>query len=60
VSFRNWVRETRESNSTVFSDGFERQGLYRIFISQPVFDTDLGEYIATIGASVLADPFFSL
>ncbi|HZD35986.1 MAG TPA: cache domain-containing protein [Nitrososphaeraceae archaeon] len=59
LSFRDWVRETRESNSTVFSDGFERQGLYRIFISQPVFDRDSGEYIATVGASVLANPFFS-
>jgi hypothetical protein len=59
LSFRDWVRQTRESNSTVFSDGFERQGLYRIFISYPVFDRLSGEYIATIGASVLADPFFS-
>src|SRR5919106_2749901 len=59
LSFRDWVKETRESNSTVFSDGFERQGLYRIFISYPVFDRKSGEYIATIGASVLADPFFS-
>ena len=59
LSFREWVRQTRESDSTVFSDGFERQGLYRIFISYPVFDRLSGEYIATIGASVLADPFFS-
>jgi hypothetical protein len=59
LSFRDWVRTTRESNSTVFSDGFERQGLYRIFISYPVFDRLSGDYIATIGASVLADPFFS-
>jgi sensor domain-cotaining protein len=59
LSFRDWVSQTRESNSTVFSDGFERQGLYRIFISYPVFDRLSGEYIATIGASVLADPFFS-
>jgi hypothetical protein len=59
LSFRDWVKKTRESNSTVFSDGFERQGLYRIFISYPVFDRLSGEYIATIGASVLADPFFS-
>lgn len=59
LSFRDWVRQTRESNSTVFSDGFERQGLYRIFISYPVFDRLSGEYLATIGASVLADPFFS-
>jgi hypothetical protein len=59
LSFRDWVKKTRESNSTVFSDGFERQGLYRIFISNPVFDRLSGEYIATIGASVLADPFFS-
>lgn len=59
LSFRDWVRETRESNSTVFSDGFERQGLYRIFITYPVLDRASGEYIATIGASVLADPFFS-
>jgi hypothetical protein len=59
LSFRDWVRQTRESNSTIFSDGFERQGLYRIFISHPVFDRLSGEYIATIGTSVLADPFFS-
>ncbi len=59
LSFRDWVRKTRESNSTVFSDGFERQGLYRIFISYPVFDRLSGYYIATVGASVLADPFFS-
>lgn len=59
LSFRDWVKQTRESNSTVFSDGFERQGLYRIFISYPVFDRTSGEYIATVGASVLADPFFS-
>jgi hypothetical protein len=59
LSFRDWVKQTRESNTTVFSDGFERQGLYRIFISYPVFDRLSGEYIATIGASVLADPFFS-
>jgi hypothetical protein len=59
LSFRDWVRKTRESNSTVFSDGFERQGLYRIFISYPVFDRLSGDYIATVGASVLADPFFS-
>lgn len=59
LSFRDWVKKTRESNSTVFSDGFEQQGLYRIFISNPVFDRLSGEYIATIGASVLADPFFS-
>ncbi|MGB7959612.1 MAG: cache domain-containing protein [Nitrososphaeraceae archaeon] len=59
LSFRDWVKQTRESNTTVFSDGFERQGLYRIFISYPVFDRLSGKYIATIGASVLADPFFS-
>jgi hypothetical protein len=59
LSFRDWVGKTRESNSTVFSDGFERQGLYRIFISYPVFDRLSGDYIATVGASVLADPFFS-
>lgn len=59
LSFRDWVKQTRESSATVFSDGFERQGLYRIFISYPVFDRLSGEYIATIGASVLADPFFS-
>jgi len=59
LSFRDWVKQTRESNTTVFSDGFERQGLYRIFISYPVFDRLSREYIATIGASVLADPFFS-
>lgn len=58
LSFRDWVKQTRESNTTVFSDGFERQGLYRIFISYPVFDRLSGEYIATIGASISLILFF--
>jgi hypothetical protein len=33
LSFRDWVRQTREGNSTDFSDGFERQGLADPFFS---------------------------
>jgi hypothetical protein len=39
-SFRNWVKETRNSLKPVFADGFERQGLYRIFISFPIINRD--------------------
>jgi hypothetical protein len=44
-SFRDWVKETRSSLRPVFSDGFERQGIYRIFITYPVINRTSGEYI---------------
>jgi hypothetical protein len=58
-SFRNWVKETRENLLPVFSDGFERQGIYRIFITYPIINRTTDEYIGMIGTSIPTVEFFS-
>ena len=37
-SFRSWVKETRKNLMPVFADGFERHGVYRIFITYPIIN----------------------
>jgi hypothetical protein len=56
-SFRDWVKETRSSLRPVFSDGFERQGIYRIFITYPIMNRTSGEYIGLLGTSYLLYSF---
>jgi hypothetical protein len=56
-SFRDWVKETRSSLRPVFSDGFERQGIYRIFIIYPIMNRTSGEYIGLLGTSYLLYSF---
>jgi hypothetical protein len=58
-SFRGWVKETRKNLIPVFSDGFERQGVYRIFITYPIINRTSGEYIGLLGTSIPAVDFFA-
>jgi hypothetical protein len=58
-SFRDWVKETRSSLRPVFSDGFERQGIYRIFITYPIMNRTSGEYIGLLGTSIPTVQFFA-
>ena len=58
-SFRDWVKETRENLEPIFSNGFERQGIYRIFITYPIINRTTDEYIGTIGTSIPTVEFFS-
>jgi hypothetical protein len=58
-SFRNWVKETRENLVPIFSNGFERQGIYRIFITYPIINRTTDEYIGMIGTSIPTVEFFS-
>ena len=68
LSFRDWVKQTRAANSNnsastsltpVFSGGFERQGIYRIFITYPIIDRVTKEYQGMVGASIPTVAFFS-
>jgi hypothetical protein len=68
LSFRDWVKQTRAANinstgsaspTPVFSGGFERQGIYRIFITYPTIDRDTNEYHGMVGASIPTVAFFS-
>jgi hypothetical protein len=69
LSFRDWVKQTRSASSNnntgsttltpVFSGGFERQGIYRIFITYPIIDRATNEYQGMVGASIPTVAFFS-
>src|SRR5689334_21391034 len=51
-SFQNWVSETRNSSQPVFSGGFESLGVYREFITIPIYNRDNNHYIGIVGASI--------
>jgi signal transduction histidine kinase len=57
-SVRDWVKETRSTLRPVFSDGFERQGVYRIFITYPIINRTSAEYLGLLGTSIPALEFF--
>ena len=58
-SFRDWVKETRTGLTPVFSNGFERQDVYRIFITYPIVNSETGEYIGLVGVSIPTVNFFA-
>ncbi|HEX6028607.1 MAG TPA: sensor histidine kinase, partial [Nitrososphaeraceae archaeon] len=58
-SFRDWVKETRKGLTPVFSNGFERQDVYRIFITYPIVNSETGEYIGLVGVSIPTVNFFA-
>lgn len=59
LSLREWVSETRNTLRPVFSNGFERQGIYTIFITYPIINRDSKEYIGMVVTSIPTVKFFS-
>jgi signal transduction histidine kinase len=59
LSLREWVGETRNTLRPVFSNGFERQGIYTIFITYPIINRDSKEYIGMVVTSIPTVEFFS-
>jgi signal transduction histidine kinase len=58
-SYREWVRETKDTLMPVFSNGFEgRDGIYRISISFPILNENTGEYTGLVAASLPTVHFF--
>ncbi|MGA7899208.1 MAG: hypothetical protein WCA39_10140, partial [Nitrososphaeraceae archaeon] len=58
-SLRDWVMKTRTTLKPVFSDGFEREGMYTIFISYPIISRDTGHFLGIIATSIPTVPFFA-
>jgi signal transduction histidine kinase len=58
LSFRPWVRETRDTFGPVFSEGFEHLGEYRVIITNPVIDRETKQYLGLVGVSIPTIPFF--
>jgi signal transduction histidine kinase len=58
LSFRPWVRETRDTSKPVFSEGFEHLGEYRVIITNPVINRETKEYLGLVGVSIPTVRFF--
>jgi signal transduction histidine kinase len=58
LSFRPWVRETRDTLKPVFSEGFEHLGEYRVIITCPVIDRETQQYLGLVGVSIPTVRFF--
>ena len=58
LSFRPWVRETRDTLKPVFSQGFEHLGEYRVIITNPVIDRETKQYLGLVGVSIPTVRFF--
>jgi signal transduction histidine kinase len=59
LSLREWVSDSKKTMETVFSNGFERQGIYTIFIAHPVINRGSNEYIGMVVTSIPTVKFFS-
>jgi signal transduction histidine kinase len=59
LSLRDWVKETRRTLSPVFFSSFERQGLYKTFITYPITNRESGDYVGLIEVSIPTVNFFS-
>ena len=58
LSLRDWVRETKESRLPILSNSFESLGLYSIYITHPIVNSETNEYIGLVGASIPTVNFF--
>jgi signal transduction histidine kinase len=58
-SQRVWVQQAKDTMKPAFSEGFERQGLYTIFIAMPIENRETNEYLGLVGASIPTESFFS-
>lgn len=60
ISSREYIKELQTTMKPVFSDSFTAlDDTKRISIVYPIINTHTGEFIGTVGASIVADPFFS-
>jgi hypothetical protein len=58
-SLRNWVKDTKTNLSLTLSGGFERQGIYREFITYAIVNRESNQYIGMAGAAIPTEPFFA-
>ena len=58
-SQREWVKEAKRDLKPVFSKGFERKGIYTIYIGVPVINRDNNQYMGLIGATIPTEKFFA-
>jgi signal transduction histidine kinase len=60
LSQRQWVKDTKtKTGAPFFSGGFERQGVYKVYITFPILNRETSEKLGIVGASISTGPFFS-
>ena len=58
-SYREWVRQTKDTLIPVFSNGFEgMDSKYRIALTYPIVNRNTGQYLGMVGAAILTISFF--
>ena len=58
-SYREWVKQTKDTLMPVFSNGFEgADGKYRIAITYPIVNKLTGQYLGLVGTAVPTIAFF--
>ena len=58
-SYRDWVRQTKDTLMPVFSNGFEgTDGKYRISLTYPIVNRNTGKYLGLVGSAIPTIPFF--
>jgi signal transduction histidine kinase len=61
MSYRDYIRDTKDTLQPVFSDGFKGiDGTFRIALSVPIINSDSGKYIGIVGVTIPTESFFSL
>jgi len=58
-SQREWVTYVKNDLKPVFSKGFERQGLYTVYLAIPIINRQNSQYIGLIAASIPTEKFFA-
>jgi signal transduction histidine kinase len=58
-SQRDWVTLARNDLKPMFSKGFERQGLYTVYIAIPIINRENSQYVGLIAASIPTEKFFA-
>ncbi|HYX56226.1 MAG TPA: sensor histidine kinase [Nitrososphaeraceae archaeon] len=58
-SYREWVKQTKDTLMPVFSNGFEgMDGKYRIALAYPIVNKNTGQYLGLVGAAIPTISFF--
>ncbi|HEX2305496.1 MAG TPA: sensor histidine kinase [Nitrososphaeraceae archaeon] len=58
-SQREWVTYVKNDLKPIFSKGFEKQGLYTLYIAIPIINRENNQYVGLIGASIPTEKFFA-
>jgi signal transduction histidine kinase len=58
-SYREWVRQTKDTLMPVFSNGFEgMDDKYRVALTYPIVNKNTGQYLGLVGTAIPTIPFF--